>query len=171
MKRVYKIRPALKLIMLADAVLLFVLFLFTILGNGGILQTVLSGFFTVMLFLVSAEITNRSITLESDRLILRKFLKNRVIMIDKITELDALSLRNRVHFLITSHHGLHFFSNAYVGIYSCLQHLKNLVDDAEKVTAAFDNALTLPRKSSGDIIGGVVFGVATIFIIYLNYCQ
>jgi hypothetical protein len=114
-QRHYPIRRAFLIILGLDAVLLFCLFLLSLLIKGNTMEKfVLMIFFlpTLVLFL---ECLLRRVTVVEEGLVIRKLGRNKALLWDEITRVGYLILHRKVYLLLTTVKGFFVISNAFEG--------------------------------------------------------
>lgn|GEM_PF-6296874 len=167
--REFRINRVSIVVLALDLLLLVALFACTIVFESGLLQTLMSGFFTLVLAYTLWEMSQRRLIVAHKGLTIRKFFKKRTIPWEDITDFDILLLRKRAYFIINAEkNGFNFFSNAYNDVYECAGMIKERVTE-EKVSAALKNSLETPVKNYGDIVAALIAGTVIALILYFKY--
>jgi hypothetical protein len=110
--RVYRIRRAFLIPFALVVLLLFILLLLSFVNGFTAERIVLAAMFVAALAFF-CEAAFRRVAAREDCITVRKFLRNRELSWEDITNLGVVAIRRKVYILLTTKKGLYIFSNAY----------------------------------------------------------
>jgi hypothetical protein len=114
-QRHYAIRRAFLIILGLDAVLLFCLFLLSLLIKGNTMEKFVLIIFFLPAFVLFLECLLRRVTVVEEGLVIRKLGRNKALLWDEITRVGYLILHRKVYLLLTTVKGFFVISNAFEG--------------------------------------------------------
>jgi hypothetical protein len=129
-QRVYTIRRTFLVPLGVDAVLLFCLFVISMLTQGSTTEQLIFAFFFVPSCYLFLECFFRRVTVDDGGLVLRRLWREKKVPWEGITHVGGLSLHRKVYILLTTVRGFFIISNAYEGFSELTEEIVSHVDPA-----------------------------------------
>ena len=114
-QRHYTIRRAFLIVLGLDALLLFCLFLISLLMKGNTMEKLILALFFLPALALFLECLLRRVTVVEEGLVIRKLGRNKALLWDEITRVGYLILHRKVYLLLTTVKGFFVLSNAFEG--------------------------------------------------------
>jgi hypothetical protein len=127
-QRVYTIRRAFLIPLGIDALLLFGLFLISLLPQGSTTERLVFAFFFFPSGYLFLECFFRRVTVDDGGIALRRLWREKGVPWEGITHIGGLSLHKKVYLLLTTVRGFFIVSNAYEGFAELTQEIVSHVD-------------------------------------------
>ena len=167
MSQIHRIRRAIVIPLALSFLALFVLllhaWLFTAFPGERI---VLTAIFLLVGYLL-LEVFSRQVSLRSEGLEIRKFLRNKEFVWGEITHLGSLIMGSKVYLLLTTTKGFYVLSNNYEGFPDLLRHLvENL--NAERIGSEISSLMANPRQNGGPVRSAWLMAVVMMVIMVLR---
>ncbi len=170
-QKTYKIKKSFLVALSAVVILLFLLLLLFLFSRGSSIEKgVLSAIFIIVL-LVFLEFMSRRVLTGDQGILIRKFLREKKLLWEDITQVGTVVMRKRVYILLTTIKGFHILTNAYEEFPDLLQGIASHVDK-EKMDEEVRNLLEHPIEKISDTIStwfAAAVLVAIIVLKLLNY--
>jgi hypothetical protein len=123
--RVYRIKRGLLIALAVDNILLLILSLMAVVGEGPDIERSLLFIVFVPLLYMTLELFSRTVTIEETGFRLKKLLRQKDLDWMDVTHMGVLQVRKKVYLVLTTKKGFHIISNAY-------DHFSALVQDMLK---------------------------------------
>ena len=127
-QHVHKIRKAFLVPLGVDALLLFCLFVLSLMPQGSTTERLVFAFFFFPSGYLFLECLIRRVAVDDGGIVLRRFWKEKRIPWEGITHIGGLSLRKKVYILLTTVMGFFIVSNAYEGFPELTEEIVSHVD-------------------------------------------
>jgi hypothetical protein len=127
-QRIYRIRKAFLVPLGVDAFLLCVLFVISMLMQGSATERLVFAIFFVPSLYVFFACLLRRVTVDGERIVIRKLLREKGVSWEGITHVGGLSMHNKVYLLLTTVNGFFIISNAYGGFSDLIAEIVSRVD-------------------------------------------
>jgi hypothetical protein len=141
-QNVFKIRRAFLVPFITIVVILFLLFLISLL-KGQLWEKIILAVFFASTLLIAIEATRRKIVVTDEGLKIEKFFRTKEFVWTEITHLAIVNLSNKIYFLLTTTKGFYFFSNLLENHALLIRSLVDKLDD-ERVEIEVKNYLDHP---------------------------
>jgi hypothetical protein len=160
-QRVYTIRRAFLIPLGVDAVLLFCLFVISLLTQGSTTERLVFALFFVPSCYLFLECFFRRVTVDEGGVVLRRLWREKRVPWEAITHVGGLSLHRKVYILLTTLRGFFIISNAYEGFSEMTEEIVSHVDLAR---VEEEVRLQAGRSSSG-IAHVAMAWIAAVFMV------
>ncbi len=114
-QRHYTIRRAFLIVLGLDALLLFCLFMVSLVMKGDTVEKSILMIFFLPALVLFLECLLRRVTVVEEGLVIRKFGRDKTLLWDEITRVGYLILHKKVYLLLTTVKGFFVISNAFEG--------------------------------------------------------
>jgi len=165
-QNIFKIRRAFLIPLWAIIVLLFLLFLLSMLGSQTWEKIIAAVFFIVVL-IIGIEASERKIILTEKKLTIKKFFRKKEIDWMKITNLGIVELSKKIYFLLNATRGFYFFSNLVEKHSVLVRMIVEKLDDV-KVEPEVKNYLERPMERLSLIVMSYVAVLILVAVIILK---
>jgi lysylphosphatidylglycerol synthetase-like protein (DUF2156 family) len=149
-QNIFKIKRAFLVPFITIVVLLFLLFLISLLRDQLWEKIVLAVSFASTLF-IAIEATRRKIVVTDEGLKIEKFFRIKEFVWTEITHLAIVNLSNKIYFLLTTTKGFYFFSNLLENHALLIRSLVDKLDD-ERVETEVKSYLDHPVERRSLIV-------------------
>jgi len=114
-QRHYTIRRAFSVVLGLDALLLFALFVISLVMKGDAVERLVLALFFLPTLVLFVECLLRRVTVAQEGLVIRKLGRSKALLWDEITRVGYLILNKKVYLLLTTVKGFFIVSNAFEG--------------------------------------------------------
>jgi hypothetical protein len=159
-QRHYTIRRAFLIVLGLDTLLLFCLFMISLVVKGNTMERLVLTLFFLPALVLFLECLFRRVTVIEEGLVIRKLGRNKALLWDEITRVGYLILHRKVYLLLTTVKGFFVISNAFEGFPSLVE---DLVARVEPDRVEQDVRLQAGRSLKG-VSNIVAAWVAAIFM-------
>ena len=166
-QKTYKIKKAFLVALSADVILLFLLLLLSLFLKGSAVEKVVLVVIFISVLLVFLEFMSRKVLTGDQGILIRKYLRERNLLWEDITQVGTVVMRKRVYLLLTTTKGFHILTNAYEEFSDLLQEIAGHVD-REKVDDDVRNLLEHPIKKISDTVSAWFAAAVLVIIIILK---
>jgi len=142
MENIYKIKKSFVIPLIIITILLFVLFLLSLLNGHMGERIILAVFFVISLF-IGIESVKREIIVSEEKLTIKKFFRRKEFTFAEITHLAVVALKKKVYFLLTTTKGFYIFSNLFENHALLIRSLMDRLGD-QRVEVEVKNYLNHP---------------------------
>jgi hypothetical protein len=160
-QRIYTIRKAFLVPLGVDAFLLCVLFVISMLMQGSATERLVFAIFFVPSLYVFFACLLRRVTVDGERIVIRKLLREKGVSWEGITHVGGLSMHNKVYLLLTTVNGFFIISNAYGGFSDLTAEIVSRVD---RTRVEEEVRLQAGRSPSG-IVHAALAWTAALFMV------
>jgi hypothetical protein len=160
-QRIYRIRKAFLVPLGVDAFLLCVLFVISMLMQGSATERLVFAIFFVPSLYVFFACLLRRVTVDGERIVIRKLLREKGVSWEGITHVGGLSMHNKVYLLLTTVNGFFIISNAYGGFSDLTAEIVSRVD---RTRVEEEVRLQAGRSPSG-IVHAALAWTAALFMV------
>ena len=166
-QRYYTIRRAFLIVLGLDALLLFCLFLISLLMKGNTMEKLILMIFFLPALALFLECLLRRVTVVEEGLVIRKLGRNIALLWDEITRVGYLILHRKVYLLLTTVKGFFVISSAFEGFPRLVE---DLVARVEPDRVEQDARLQAGRSLTGvaNIVAAWVAAVLMIMMILIK---
>jgi hypothetical protein len=147
----YRIKRALLIALSADVFLLFLLFVLSIILKGSAVERLILTVICIIALLIFFESAYRKVLTGDQGILIRKYLKDRELLWEDITQVGIVVMKKRVYLLLTTLKGFHILTNAYGEFPNLLREIAVHVE-REKVDEEVRSQIEHPVKKISDII-------------------
>ncbi len=166
-QKTYKIKKSFLIALSAVVVLLFLLLLLSLFFKGSSVEKVVLAVIFISVLLVFLEFMSRKVLTEDQGILIRKFLREKKLLWEDITQVGIVVMRKRVYILLTTIKGFHILTNAYEGFPDLLQGIASHVDK-DKMDEEVWNLLEHPIEKISDTVSTWFAAAVLIIIIILK---
>lgn len=167
MRDVYHIKKTLVVPLVIDAILLTALLMLSFYKKNSGVETVILALLLIPAVLIVVECFNREVAINDKNLTMKKFLRNKVLAWENVTDVGAVTLKNKVYLVLTTTQGFHIISNAYQGFNDIIKGIVNHVE-AERVEEPVKALIDQSVRKISDIVSAWVGAVVLAVIIYVK---
>jgi hypothetical protein len=166
-QKTYKIKKSFLVALSAVVILLFLLLLLSLFFKGSSIEKgVLSAIFIAVL-LIFLEFSSRKVLTEDQGILIRKFLREKKLLWEDITQVGTVVMRKRVYILLTTIKGFQILTNAYEKFPDLLQGITSHVE-REKVDEEVRNLIEHPIEKITDTVSTWFAAAVLVVIIVLK---
>jgi hypothetical protein len=122
-QRHYTIRRAFLIVLGLDTLLLFCLFMISLVVKGNTMERLVLTLFFLPALVLFLECLFRRVTVIEEGLVIRKLGRNKALLWDEITRVGYLILHRKVYLLLTTVKGFFVISSAFEGFPSLVEDL------------------------------------------------
>ena len=166
MQNIYKVKKAFVIPFSAIVVLLFSLFVLSLI-NGQTWERIILASLCVGSLAIGVETIRREIIVNEEGLTLKKFFRVKNFIWTEITHLALVVMKNKAYFLLTTTKGFYIFSNLIENHVALIRFLRDKLGP-EKVEVEVINYLEHPLERLSLIVMSWVAVMATSAIIILK---
>jgi len=166
-QKTYKIKKSFLIALSAVVVLLFLLLLLSLFFKGSSVEKVVLAVIFISVLLVFLEFMSRKVLTEDHGILIRKFLREKKLLWEDITQVGIVVMRKRVYILLTTIKGFHILTNAYEGFPDLLQGIASHVDK-DKMDEEVWNLLEHPIEKISDTVSTWFAAAVLVIIIILK---
>jgi hypothetical protein len=127
-QHVYRIRRAFLIPLGVDTVLLFCLFVISLMPQGSATERLVFAFFFFPSGYLFLECLFRRVMLDDEGIVLRRLWRKKRVPWEDITHVGGLSIRKKIYILLTTVKGFFIVSNAYEGFPDLTEGIVSHVD-------------------------------------------
>jgi hypothetical protein len=163
MDGVYRIRKALVIPLVLNAVLVFFLLLLSLFRKGSAMEAVVLTFILVPLALIVLECFFREVTISAEGLMMKKLLRRKILGWGEITDVGTMILRKKVYLVLTTTRGFHIISNAYENFAALVQGMVRHMEP-ERIEETVKTLVENPVRRMSDVVSAWV-GVGVLLVV------
>lgn len=166
-KKSYKIRKSFLVPLSLDAFFLFILLAISLFTDSHPAERIVLTIILIPLIYILIEMTVREAIISDEGIKIKKFLRQKSLEWQSITNVDTVVVRKKVFLALTTTKGFHVLSNSY-------GNFTNLVQDiirhagSEKVEGRVKDIVAQPIRKISDIVGAWVAALLLAVIIYIK---
>jgi hypothetical protein len=127
-RRHYTIRRAFLIVLGLDALLLFCLFMVSLVMKENTMENLILALFFIPALVLFIECLLRRVTVAEEGLVIRKLGRSKALLWDEITRVGYLILHRKVYLLLTTVKGFFVISNAFEGFPKLVEDLVTHVE-------------------------------------------
>ena len=150
-RKTFKIKKAFLVAFSIDVVLLCLLLLLSLFFKGSSLERLVLAVIFITALLILLESLSRKILTGDQGILIRKFLRDKKLLWEDITQVGTVVMRNRVYLLLTTTKGFHILTNAYGEFSGLLREIADHVE-REKIDDEVRNQIEHPVKKISDVV-------------------
>ena len=166
MQNIYKIKRAFLIPFSVLILLLFVLFVLSLIA-GQAWEKIILAIILVSSLAIGVEAARREIIVDEEGLKLKKFFRMKNFTWTEITHLGVVVMKNKAYFLLTTTNGFHIFSNLFGNHTSLILFLRDKLGQ-EKAEVEVTNYLEHPMERLSLIVMSWVAVIIISIIIALK---
>jgi hypothetical protein len=166
-QKTYKIKKSYLIALSADVILLFLLLALSLFMEGSFIEQVVLTVICIIVLLVFLESVFRKVLTGDRGILIRKYLRERNLLWEDITQVGTVVMRKRVYLLLTTIKGFHILTNAYEEFPALVRDIVDHVDK-EKVDEEVRNQVEHPIKKISDVISAWFAAIVLVVIIILK---
>jgi hypothetical protein len=163
----YRARKQFLVPLTLDIVLLFLLIVISFFTKTIAAEKIILVLIFIPLLYILLETLFLETTIKDAGIRIKKFLREKKLSWDDITNVDAMSVGKKVYLLLTTTKGFHVLANSHEDFYSMAGDI-SLHVDAERVEEGVRIVIETPVKRRSDIISSWLAAIVLIVVIYLK---
>jgi hypothetical protein len=160
----YRINKAFLIALSAVTLLLLLLSLLSFFLRGSTLERFILTTIFIAVALILLEAVSRKVLTGDHGVLIKKFLKERELLWEDITQAGMVVFRKRVYLLLTTTKGFLILSNSYEGFSGLLRDIVDHVDK-EKIDEEVRSQMENPIRKISDVVS--MWIAATILIVII----
>ncbi|MCX5853197.1 MAG: hypothetical protein NTZ24_01175 [Deltaproteobacteria bacterium] len=163
-RKTFKIKKAFLVAFSVDVVLLCLLLLLSLFFKGSSLERLVLAVIFITALLIFLESLSRKVLTGDQGILIRKFLRDKKLLWEDITQVGTVVMRKRVYLLLTTTKGFHILTNAYGEFPGLLREIADHVE-RERIDDEVRNQIDHPVKKISDIVSACFAAAVLVAII------
>jgi len=166
-QKTYKIKKTFLAAFSIDVFLLFLLFMMAVFLRGASSEKIILAIMFIIILFIYIETRARKVLTGDQGILIKKFLREKELRWDEITQVGIVVLRKRVYLLLTTTKGFHILTNAYEAFTGLLIDIAGHVE-RERVEEDVRKLIEHPLKRIADTVSMWFAGLVLVAIIALK---
>ena len=165
--RKYKIRKAFLIPMVVNIIFIFVLFVNSFTGERHPVERIVLAIILIIIGCIVTETMSREITIDDVGIRIKKFLRQKALKWEQITNIDAVILQKKVYLALTTTRGFFIISNSYENFTDLVRCTVEPLGD-QKVEKRVRELVARPIRKLSDIVGAWIAAILLLIITYIR---